>query len=288
MKMKIILAFIAAASLATTRPQYVTTIHPFQRILAAIVAERGEVHKLLPAGASPHTYELRPSEVRKVESATALFYGAANLDGWALGFGKARRIELLALVPAEHRLPLRDPLAADQRESFGTDPHFWTDPLVVKAMLPALTDTLCTLDPSACELYRRNSAAFVEHLDSLANRIQSLLAPVQDKGTPVMLSHQFFQYYFERFGIRVAGIIEPVPGKEPTPRDIKRLIERVEREQIKAIFNLPQHSSRPAELIAEATGIAIYELDPIGGVAGRESYDQILLYNTRIILEALR
>ena len=103
-----------------------------------------------------------------------------------------------------------------------------------------------------------------------------------------MLSHPFFQYFLNRFDIHLAGIIEVIPGKEPSPRELMKIIKKVKRENVKAIFTHPQLPDRAAESVAEAAGIKVYELDPIGGVTGRVTYNELLLYNTRILFEALK
>jgi zinc transport system substrate-binding protein len=283
-----------------SQTKYVTTIHPFQEILKEVVGDRGEVHQILPPGASPHTYELRPSDLRAVASAKALFYGSENLDAWALKFRNTHCIELIKLVAADCLIHFEEEhddrqanvnLERDEKEQHhhhasGVDPHFWTDPLTVKNMLAALTEKLCTLDPTGCEIFRQNSDKFSSQLDSLHSKIKKMLIPIH--GSKVMISHPFFQYFFKRYGIEIVGVIESSPGREPTPREIKGLIEQIKHENVKTIFDHTQLPDRAAKIIAESTGIKVYHLDPIGGVPGRESYDELLLYNANIILEALR
>jgi zinc transport system substrate-binding protein len=65
------------------RPRFVTTIPPFEMILRPVVEGRATVERLLDPGASPHTYDPTPSDLRAVSNATALVYGAEHLDGWA-------------------------------------------------------------------------------------------------------------------------------------------------------------------------------------------------------------
>ncbi|NIW46878.1 MAG: zinc ABC transporter solute-binding protein [Gammaproteobacteria bacterium] len=69
---------------------------------------------------------------------------------------------------------------------------------------------------------------------------------------------------------------------------MKQIINRAPKEQVKAILSMPQHSSRPAEIVAESTGIPLYELDPLGGEQGRQSYADLLLFNTHILIKALQ
>ena len=62
---------------------YVVTIPPLAAILSEVAGTRMEVTTLLAAGASPHTYEPRPSDVVAAEQALCLFYAHESIDGWA-------------------------------------------------------------------------------------------------------------------------------------------------------------------------------------------------------------
>lgn len=262
--------------------RFVTTIHPFKMILQEIVGQSGVVDEILPPGASPHTYELRPSELKGIETATAFFYGAENLDGWAARIKTAQRIELLKMLPDQNKLAIQDFTGAGKM--IGLDPHFWTDPLTVKALLPALVDTLCKINPRECNRYRINSLRFSTQLDNLTRSIQESVSGLPKK--EVLLAHPFFQYYLKRFGFELLGSIETISGSEPTPRELKEIIDRAKQNRLKVILTHAQIPDRPAQLIAEATGAKIVELDPIGGVAGRETYEELLLYNTNILMQA--
>ena len=74
------IVFIALAFILP-RPEYLTTIHPFQAILQSVVGSRGAVNALLKSGGSPHAFELLPSDVVKAGRADALCFGSKDLDG---------------------------------------------------------------------------------------------------------------------------------------------------------------------------------------------------------------
>ena len=71
--------FIAlSASLLVISPvraevNVLTSIKPLQLIAAAVQDGVGKPEVLLPPGASPHNYALRPSDVRRVQSADLLY-----------------------------------------------------------------------------------------------------------------------------------------------------------------------------------------------------------------------
>jgi ABC-type Zn uptake system ZnuABC Zn-binding protein ZnuA len=275
----------AATEAATeTVPRFVTTIPPLAMILRPVVDGRGTVLRLLEPGASPHTYDPRPSDLRAVEGSAAVFYGAATLDAWATELPAERRVALLPLLPASARRSMPGGHGAAASEATA-DPHFWTDPLTVQQVLPPLVDTLCALDATGCSTYRANADTFATRLSRLAGRLRLLLKPVRE--VPVMLAQPFFRYFLFEYGPRLVDIIEPQPAKEPSPRRIRALTERARADSVRALFTQHQLPPRSAEVVGEAAGVPLYTLDPLGGVEGRTTYETLLLYNARQIVKAL-
>jgi len=272
----------------------VATIHPVAAILHEITGDRFEVVQLLSPGSSPHTFEPRPSDLRQLEHAAALFYVGPDLDKeWVGRLPAAKKIEMLHLVPPEFLLPAP---AGQQHESLHAggiqsaqkeiDPHFWTDPLTVKAMIDNLVTTLINIDSAGREEYLANARKFKTELDQLHSHAMQLSSTI--KGKPIILFHPSFNYFIKRYGLFLAGLIEPVPGKEPTPRFLKETLDTIEELRVKALFSEVQLADKSAKVLAEAAGIGLYKLDPIGGVPGRQSYRDLILYNLQTLVDALQ
>jgi ABC-type Zn uptake system ZnuABC Zn-binding protein ZnuA len=268
---------------------YVTTVHPAAEILKQVVGDRAKVVRLLSPTDSPHTYEPTPRDREKVEHATGLVYVAEDLDGWIARFPAKKKVELLKLLPQERILFMEGHHGEEHHgEEHGAiaDPHFWTDPLAVKAILPNLVKALSELDPDGSEIYRANAERFAAELDAMHEEISRTLEPV--KGSPVILFHPSFQYLLKRYGLKMAGVIEEFPGKEASPRYIEEMKHLIQSSGAKAVFTEPQLNPRPAEVVAEEAGVKLFLLDPLGGVEGRETYADLLRYNAKVLFEALR
>ncbi len=286
----IVMNLTVLGSVAGQQVTYVATLQPFKFILEEIAGPRARVHALLPPGASPHTHHPRPSDVRVVQKGAALFTGGQGLDDWARDLPHSRLVTLLELVPKDSLLHItaheHEAANADHDTHAGVDPHFWTDPLLVRALVPALVDSLCHMDPAGCAQYRANGAAFSRTLDSLTLGIAAALRTA--RGASVVLAHPFFNYFLHRFGIEVVGTVEVAAGSEPSARDLQRLMTSMRARGVKAIFTHPQLPDRAARVLAEAAGIPVYQLDPIGGAEGRARYGELLWYNARILARALQ
>ncbi len=280
------LSLLVSCSAPTGKNELVTTIFPFKVILQEVVGNRFEIKAILPAGADPHTYEMLPSDFQSIQNAKVFFYGSNSLDGWASKIDIKNKVEMLSLVPKNYLIDIKVYNIGNHEEHLGTDPHFWTDPVTVKAMLPNILNELIKVDPAGKDEYQSNAKLFSEKLDSLDLIIKQNLKNIRYKN--IFTSHPFYNYFFERYGFNVLGSIEIAPGSQPTPKDLKNLIDLVDKENVKAIFINRQDSNKSAKVLAESAGIKDFTLDPIGGNQGNTTYEEIILNNLEIIKQALK
>ena len=264
--------------------RYVATIQPVAAILSELAGGRAEVLRLMPPGASPHSYAPKPSDARQCESAAALFYVEEHFDGWLAGLAPGAAHSLLEMLPEDRKAVLA---ASDSRAEHGgaLNPHIWTDPENIKDLLQPLTALLCALDPEGRPAYLKNSRRFLAELQDLEEKLDEELEA--HRGKAVLLMHPSWNYFLLRYGIRIAGIVAPAPGKAPTAKSMKALIEAARAADARVVITEPQLPKRPAQLLAESTGVKLVEMDPIGGGPGQETYAAWLLYNARALAGAL-
>ncbi len=270
---------------------YVVSIPPLKAILAPLVGD-ASIHVLLPPGASPHTYELRPSDAARAAEASVLFYVDESLDGWAAELQTRERIAVLPLLPESLHRPYGLACELDGEHDHDhdhdhdhahgeTDPHFWTDPLTVAGVVEPLVARLSALRPERAEAYKENGERFLEELKELDVSLITELAPA--RGGEVAVFHHAFDYLLHRYGIKVAAAIEPSPGQTAGPRTLHELGKDLKERGVRAIFIEPQLSPQSAQAVAEQAGLKLVVVDPLGGVEGRDTYGAFVLWNARAI-----
>jgi len=285
------LLFLLASSsqaLAGSAPgqevQFVASIPPLAAILREVTGDRARVTILLPPGASPHTFQPKPSQAMIMEKALAFFLAGPNLDQeWAGRLPARRRIAMVLLLPEEFRLTAQTDHHHEKsgHGETGIDSHFWTDPLAVRAMIPELVRQLAELDPAGMELYYANGRRFSDELTALDQELTRLFQAVQTQ--PFFLFHPSFQYLFKRYQLRLAGLIEPFPGREPSPKFLRDLTDRIKSTGATAVFSEVELPARPAEVLAEAAGVRLFQLDPLGGTPSLYSYFELMRFNARVL-----
>jgi ABC-type Zn uptake system ZnuABC Zn-binding protein ZnuA len=281
-----------------TKAGFLASNAPLSMILQEIIGTKGNVEYIVPTGASPHTYTPKPSDIIKINNAKAFFYISKNIDAFVKNINPKTSIEVIRLIPKNSLLfkaqyvsgnskPDPDePVINDTTFNYEKiDPHFWTDPLTIKALVPFLVDTLSKIDPENASYYKTNGADFIAKLELLDKQISNLIQNIHTK--PIFLFHPSFLYYIRRYNLTFGGTIEQNPGQESSPASLTQLINNIKNSGVKAIFSEPQLSDKPTKVIAEQAHVNVYLLDPLGGIPGRANYNDLILYNTRILKEAL-
>ncbi len=292
------------------RVQAVTTIFPLGDILQQIGGEKAEVTVLLPQGSSPHTFEPTVDQARAVSEAELIVFVGGGLDDWAVKMDapsprETRVIELMEELEeflmdyravelegeeGEHdRHAHEETEGADHHHHGPHDPHVWMDPLLVRdGIAPLLTAELKRILPEAGDYFEENLQEFKEELTALHREIKNEVEGFAQ--TRFISYHSAWGYFAARYGLEEIASIEEFPGKEPSARWLAALVDLAEEHQIDVIFAEPQLSKRAAEVISEEINGEVLVLDPLGGegLEGRDSYLELLRYNTAIFRKALK
>jgi zinc transport system substrate-binding protein len=258
----------------------VTTIYPFKAVIVELVPEAMHVVNLVPSYASPHTFELLPADLRATERAKILIYGGVGLDNWAQRISVSRKISLIQMIPDSLLIHMHN------HEHDSINPHFWTDPLLIKTIIAAITDTLCTIFPLMADSIMVRSNKFILDLNQLHSVLESLLVPL--KGKFVATSHPFFDYFLSRYNIYSLISLEEIPGKEPTPRTIQKIIQTITDKKVSFILTHRQLNDQSALMISEYTGIPVVELDPLGSESEQIGYSDLLQEDAKRLIRAIR
>jgi zinc transport system substrate-binding protein len=143
--------------------------------------------------------------------------------------------------------------------SMEKDRHTWLGLEPAKIMAFHIRDALCAADGAHAETYRANCEALVRDMEAEFDSLRRELAPL--RGKTVFVYHPAFGYFLDEFGI-IQEAVE-TGGKEPTPRVLGRLIEKVRAEKVKVIFVQAQFPVESARTAASAAGAELVSLDPL-------------------------
>lgn len=271
-------ALLALGSATAARPVIVATLHPYADLLRQIVGDRADVVQLLPSGASPHTFDPTPSQARSIAGA-ALVVMNGGVDAWATRL-VASAAQHTSLFVVTQSLPF-DPIQGS--DGAGANPHVWLDASLMAALTPLLVKALSAVDPVDAASFEANGASVTTSLKHLDDELAQALAPL--RGAPFVPFHDGWPYFARRYGLDLIASIEPAAGREPSPRTIAEAVAIIRRTHAKAVFDERQLNPRPAQVVAEAAGVPLVPLDPLGDANQR--YQELMRANVRAIVRAL-
>ncbi|MBY2931010.1 zinc ABC transporter substrate-binding protein [Rhizobium leguminosarum] len=280
---------------AADAPVVVTSIKPIHSLVSAIMQGVGEPELIVDGAASPHTYNLKPSNARALQEAKVIFWVGPGLEAFLekplQALGRNASIAELDNAPGLVKLPFREggafephddapehESASGQHESASAAPehehdhaeadhdhgafdtHLWLDPMNAKAMATMITTTLVAADPANALTYQGNAKALDDRLDALDTEIKGIVAPV--KGKPFIVFHDAYQYFEHRYGIRVAGSITVSPETIPGAERVSEIHRKAGELGATCVFAEPQFEPRLVNVVIEGTRAKSGVLDP--------------------------
>ncbi|MBE9101610.1 metal ABC transporter solute-binding protein, Zn/Mn family [Vacuolonema iberomarrocanum] len=140
------------------------------------------------------------------------------------------------------------------------DPHIWLDPKRAIAQVENIRDGLIAVDPEGEAEYTANAEDFIAELQALDTEIAEQLAPFE--GQTFVVFHNFAAYFAESYGLQ-SEVLVGLPEENPSPDDVKRVVETVQAEGLKTILTEPQVGGSSFEAIANDLDISVSVFDPI-------------------------
>ncbi|MDA0208145.1 MAG: metal ABC transporter substrate-binding protein [bacterium] len=268
-----------------------TTIFPFYDITRNIVGDTLSVDYLLPAGASPHTYEPTPRDVHVLASAKALYTVHENFDGWAVPLGVTQGIDTIDLSTVVELIEFTD---ADRDENHeddddseqtheGDDPHYWLSFNNATMLTAAIRDDLAERFPEHAAIFMDNAARYIDELQRAKRQAELAMTGVENPHLITM--HGAWAYFATDLNLEIVGSFEPEAGQSPTARDLEEVSELVKQYGITTIYTEPQLSEAAVASFANDTRLNIAILDPLGGLPGRETFIDLMLYNVNTVAD---
>ena len=235
-------------------------------LVQALVEDKADVIVLMPNGQDPHEWEPSAKDIETLTKADLIVQNGLGLEGGmekALGLAKDDGVKFFTAsdhitirhVGAGEGIPSGDPDQAIGAE----DPHIWTDPLTMQAVVTALADQLKSdlgIDVS------ENTKSLSTRLESLNTEITDLVNSLPEADRKLVTGHESLGYFAQRYGFKLVGAIIPslTSQAQVSASDLADLKTLIEENQVKAIFTELGTPSAVSEAIGNETGVKVVEL----------------------------
>ncbi|MGF6592683.1 zinc ABC transporter substrate-binding protein [Pseudomonas sp. 2835] len=282
-------AFITTLVMAQAQAEVrvLTSIKPLQQIAAAVQDGVGTPEVLLPPGASPHHYALRPSDVRRVGDVELLYWIGPDMEGFLPRVLKGRSKPSVAVqeLPGLHLRHFGEDSHSHDEDGDdhdhdhrpgSLDAHLWLSSVNARVIAAKMATDLSAADPANAARYLSNLKAFGERLDALDGRLKKRLAGVN--GKPFFVFHEAFDYFESAYGLKHTGVFSVAAEVQPGAQHVAAMRKRLQEVGKTCVFSEPPLRPRLAETLTAGLPVTLVELDALGGTApaSAQGYEQLL------------
>jgi ABC-type Zn uptake system ZnuABC Zn-binding protein ZnuA len=151
--------------------------------------------------------------------------------------------------------------------------HYWLNPDNALPITAAILAALAELRPAERQVFEANRAAFLSRLDGKIAEWEKALAP--HRGTKVVVVHDSWAYFAERFGLQIVAAVEPNPGIPPSPAELAALFQRMRESGVHVLIAEPSANPALVRQIVEKAGARAVTLSTSG-------FDYIALFDENV------
>ncbi len=283
-------------------PQVVVSIKPLHSLVAGVMQGIGEPELLIPGSQSPHAFSLRPSDVRKLQSANLFIWIGEAFETPLTGIltslsGKTEIIELMdqpdiLLLPGREggiweNISHADAETGHPAHQHERDPHLWLAISNARDIVRITRDALAAIDPQNKASYTSNAARLDARLDDLDRELRTALSSV--RSVPFIVFHDAYQYFQHQYALNTVGSITISPEQQPGVKRILEVRRKLQRLEARCIFSEPQFEPKLLHTLTQNTQVKTGILDPIGAdlTAGPEAYFLLMRNMQQQLVECL-
>jgi zinc transport system substrate-binding protein len=282
-------------------PHVLVTVPPLYSFAKNVAGDHGSVICLCTE-TGPHHYEASTTDLRTLRGASVFFTVGLGLDDKFTDpmvnttDKKDARVKLGEQLPAALKLKPRpedkEEVANQAPEHHGeVDPHVWLGTPQAIKMVEQIRDELKKADKDHAKDYDQNAEAYVKELKKLHDDGAEMLKGGKKR---IISFHDSLEYFAKEFDIEIVGVIEKGPGQEPGGKEMRELVEKCVKEDVRIIAVEPQYpkTSAAATILAELkkngkTDVALVEIDPLETAKANELSAELYVKTMRQNLKNL-
>ena len=264
----------------TDELQVVTTFLPITQFTKAVAGDRAEVTQLLPTNVGPHDYQAKPEDARRLATADVLVQNGLEMEEFLEDLVKNAGNANLKVIDSsqgvqtittesiegethdhDHDHGANEKAEAGHGHDHGKyNPHIWLDPKRAIRQVENIRDGLIAADPAGKDVYTANASAYIQKLRDLDAETTKLLQPYA--GKTFVAFHDFAPYFAQSYNLKATFLVD-VPEGNPSPDDVKRVMDTVKASNLQTLLTEPQSGQDAFAALANDLNVRVSTFDPM-------------------------
>lgn len=248
--------FSACDKIDEDKLQVYASIYPLYFLSERIGGEQAQVHSVLPAGGSAHSYEPSLRQSGRMRNADIVILIGAGMEEWGQSFIRSLKKDSfsyfdkegdnnsqgLLIVDTSRDLTLilneqgeEEDHDSDHDHDHGLyDAHTWTSVRNMRVMAQSIAAAFMAKDEQNAQYYSDNFDILDGELAQLEEEYQSALAPYEGKS--IVVSHKAFTYLCAHYGLNQIPVQINPDNNTDSLRQIAQMVEIIKEQNIKTLF----------------------------------------------------
>jgi len=245
------------------------TIEPQRFFAEKIAGDKFIIKTVVPSGQNPEMYDPTPQQMVQVSRSRAYlkighipFETAwmpsvkANSPGLDV-FDMSEGMLLIEQHPHDH--DHADGEDHCHHSHVGADPHTWSSISGAKTIAWNTLNAFTSIDKENTEYYWNNYNKLIALIDSVDMEIKTLVEPLSNRS--FIIYHPSLTYFAREFRLEQLSI--EMEGKEPSPSQLKRLIDASRESGAKVVFVQQEFDKKNAEVVSNETDCKLVVINPL-------------------------
>ena len=242
--------FINQELLAEEKIKIVTTFTIIADITKNITGDAAEVLSITKPGAEIHGYQPTPKDIVKAYDADLILWNGMNLELWFEQFFSNLN-ETTSITVSEGI----DAINISEGDYQGLpNPHAWMGLNEALIYVDNIVNALSYYDKKNSELYFQNAAKYKEKIISTIEPLKESILQLPEKQRWLVTCEGAFSYLARDLSLKELFIWPMNADEVGTPKQIKKVIDRINENEIPIIFCESTVNQAPAKQIAKETG----------------------------------
>lgn len=248
----LVFCIILPCHLLADKFKAVTTFTVIADMARNVAGDAAIVESITKAGAEIHGYSPTPRDIVKAQDADLILWNGLNLELWFDQF-----FSNLSSVPSVTLTEGIDPIDIRDGEYAGKpNPHAWMSLDSSLIYVDNIRNGFIKYDPVNAEAYNRNAEAYKRQIRDTILPLKSAILAVPKEKRWLVSCEGAFSYLVRDFQMNELYLWPINAGAQGTPKQVKRVIDSVEKYNIPTVFCESTVSQAPAQQISRETGAA--------------------------------
>lgn len=233
------------------------TISPYKYFVDQIAKGKVDVNVMVSNGNNPETYE--PYAQQMMELSKSALY----LKVGSIGFEQTWMKKLQDNAPDMKVIDTSVGIKPAKTPGGNIDPHVWMSCSNARIIASNILKALCELEPKNKAFFEKNYQSLLSIIDKRDSTIRESFKKNPDLVRKFVIYHPILTYFARDYQLEQLAIEEE--GREPSAAQLKSLIQRARKENIKFCLIQAEFANRNTTTFIKESHTKPMDINPLQG-----------------------